>query len=348
MKITGNSVLVAGAVVLIAALLVGKLPYSKDRSICTQEPRRQEQTVNVKRPPLKPSEKQVMSPSAPTQPADACDGSRTTEYVWPLEDLANEVIDEMRPLDWQRQRFDGRAEHFSKEDLRKARRIVSRYFDNFSKIRSIKFDQSKTCEFLVDNELTRSAISRKHTDAHNYTFRVEATRSPVYLRIQGSLAGGELVAEIVTPAGKFTSGHITYAESFLPAYLDGEKWVNEYSLLKYGDRVKENVSMDYDLPRLAETIGSKDLGNTKYDVVEDKKDDVGLVNTYWFNRNSGMLDFLITRRTKPDTDASPIYSVTMIDYYEANGLYYFKGYVCYDCDFQVKYQENITNLVVSR
>jgi hypothetical protein len=347
MKTRVNRVFIAGIAIAISALLGAKLVYKGKSPIPAQGSSLQVQRLDNQRARPVANDKRAVPQLTLTPPPDAGPASASAEYGQSLEDIADEVIEKIRPAEWKRQRFDGQAEHFSGEDLEKALRIVSRHFDNFSKIRSVRFEQVRRCEFPADNELARSEIARKRSDAHNFAFTVEANRAPAYLKIQGFLANGEQVEEIVTAAGKFTSGHIRYAESFMPAYLDGERWVVEYSLLTHGDRVQEDRRMDYDLPELAEPLRSKDLENSRYDVIEDIKDDVGLVNTYWFNRETGMLDFLITRRSTPKKDENPTYSAAMIDYYRVDGIYYFKSYMAYDCDFHLRYEENITDLVLN-
>ena len=99
--------------------------------------------------------------------------------------------------------------------------------------------------------------------------------------------------EIITPAGKVSSGHWGQGASLVPPYLDGERNFLEKRILKYGDSVRENISMDYDLPGLAEAVKTKDVKNARYDLIEQTIEDDGYTTTYWFNRETGMLDFVI-------------------------------------------------------
>jgi hypothetical protein len=339
-----NRTILSGVIVGVGILLGVALLYALKRSVAAPELRVEANKPEDSPPQPKPSNENDKHIAAQTQP----ETERPKQILdnVSLDEIAQDVIEEVKALDWPgRVRFDGKALYFSAEDLEKAKRIVSRYFDNFSKIRSVTFKQCSTSEVLDDTQLTRS-YAEKRIALDNSVMHIKAVRNPMYLKITGTTGDGKEIDEVVTPAGKLTSGHIGFAESFIPTYLDGERWFFEYSLLKAGDRVREDVVMDLQLSILQDWFKRKDLENTRYDAIEDIKDDVGLINTYWFNRETGMLDFLITTHVKANRRDNPIYSVLAIDYYDIDGTYYFKNFVCYDCDFQIKHEENITDLVL--
>jgi hypothetical protein len=266
-----------------------------------------------------------------------------------LDDIAGDVLTKYRDSDWKRAKFDGQALYFSPEDLAKAERIVARYGVNFAGIDRLSMTYTARRVLLDKNFEEKEEPGRSGPNPlADCTLRIEAVRSPLFFSMKGESTDGYEIEEIVTPAGETSGKNRTFghAASLIPTYLDGEQLFIAASLLKYGHRVLENQSMDYDIPVLKEALAAGSVGDRRYDVIVQEKDN-GFNNTYWFNCDSGMLDFYITERREPAKGEPRVYSAVMLNYYCHEGTYYFRDVAIYDGDCRIKSEYRFTDLVLN-
>jgi hypothetical protein len=317
-----------GAVIVICALLSSTLVNKQAPSSPVQEDRHETQARTT----------EVLQPKTNKEV--------TTEYDRLLEEVSTDIIERIQPITWYRQRFDGKAEGFSDEDLVKAKKIVSTYYNNFSKIKSIRFHELKATKALKDNRFTRFYINKRKS-GDNYSRDIAITRDPLYFKITGIDGTGSEIEEIITPLGKVTSGHMGRGESWIPFYLEGERAFMEAGILKYSTSVKENMTMDYKPSGLEEFIAAKNIEQAKYDVIEHLKSEKGFRRTYWFNKETGMLDFAIAIKLDPKEKENPFYDATVIEYYVHDGIYYPKHVVHFGKNYQIRREEQITDLTIN-
>ncbi len=67
----------------------------------------------------------------------------------------------------------------------------------------------------------------------------------------------------------------------------------------------------------------------------------------WFNRATGMNDFLIERKTAPSEGENPIYSATVFEYAHAGDVYYVTHVLGKSLDYQIEREGRITGLTVN-
>lgn len=351
-----NKIIILALIILICVVLGNILIPKREHSTPTQDTNtKAEVTVDNSAGQTKPvlggkGNETQLRPVEVSQTSDVAQtkakSAAQTKDEQLLEEIATDIIERLQPIDWKRREFDGKPEDFSQADFVIAKRVVSRYLDNFSQIDSISFHETKALTALVDNEFTKMFIEKSRA-AGNHSFDIAVTRTPLHFKMTGINGDGEEVEEIVTTVGKISSGHFGRGASWIPRYLDGERYFSEFAVLKFGDYVKENMTMDYDLPKLKEHVKAKNIEEVKYDVLEHVKSDMGIRRTYWFNKNTGMIDFAIGIKLNPKKDENPFYDATVIDYYEHDGVYYPKSSISFKKDYQVKREEHITNLVIN-
>jgi hypothetical protein len=265
-----------------------------------------------------------------------------------LDEITDEIISTVRPIEWQRAEFDGYPENFSYEDFEKAKVITKKYFDNYSKVQTVEFTMTRERIALTTNEFTKWFLGEGKSRTDNYSVEVQLARSPLYLKMSGAFANGEEFQEIVTPAGKISSGHFGRGASWVPHWLGGEKFFLERAVLKYGSSVKENVSMDYELPKdFKEHFDLSSYKNNTYDVIESVHEDIGTTRSLWFNRKTGMLDFSISKKLDVKEGEIPFFDFCVITYGEVDGIYYPVSFVGLDNNFSTKQVEKMNGLVIN-
>jgi len=265
------------------------------------------------------------------------------DVVSVLDDGESDLL----PIGWTRPRFSGKPEEFTPEDFTKARTILDRYFGNFSRIGSISFRHEKKTSALEDNDFTRKFLRvRKAVD--NWTVDVEITRSPLYFRMEGALGDGRSIKEIVTPAGKISSGFFRSGESNIPVYLEGEELFSEALLLKHGDRIERARTMDLELPGLEDSVARAWQDRTQYDVIVLYQDaPPKLRRDFWFSRDTGMVEFVVAWLDVPDPKDRSLYDATAVTYCRAGDVLYPRRTVRYLRDYQLLHEEDVHDLVIN-
>jgi hypothetical protein len=106
-----------------------------------------------------------------------------TEYDPLLGEIATEIREKIKPIEWKKREFDGMPKRFSIEDFQKAKKLISRFNDNYTKINSFSFHETKRTVALVNDETTKASIEKRKA-ADNHSFDIEFTRDPLYVHRQ--------------------------------------------------------------------------------------------------------------------------------------------------------------------
>jgi len=334
-------IIVSRAVVLLVGLVLGSLMLLRmvSRSAPDAAPRVGQPAEEAKR---------EVPGEAAQQEGEAATASSVDESD--IRRVIDGATSEIKPTDWQMPAVEGGPGRFSAEDYAKARELIDRYLGNFSRIHSLKLHHETVTTGEVENDFTEEYLRTRPMD--NSSFDLEITRQPVFFKMTGIQGDGEHVREVVTPVGKISSGHLGRGESWVPYYLDRSPGLANRTLLNLGKYVHENVPMNLDLPALGDVLQETNIKKHTYDVIEainlgPPRDVVWLSTTYWFNRDTGMLDLVIRRRVQPAKEEPAIYGATLVDYYDLGGIYYPKRIVGYSFDGQIRREERMTKVVAN-
>jgi len=248
-----------------------------------------------------------------------------------------------RPILWQEALYDGKAEHLSDADRHEAEAIVARYFANFARIQSIQFRHTGKITALSHRWGTGSYVRKQRKCADN-DFEVDARRAPLYLRMSGQMGGGPF-DEIVEADGVISSGKIDYAESFVPAFLDGVGAVSKAGI-KEVTRVRRGLLLNERIAWLEPWLSARSP-RTRYDVLEYQKKNHGrnYNHTQWFNQKTGMLDFIIVRDLDHEDD--PYARVAAFAYQHAGGIAYCRDIVTISRDPDFQTEESVSALIIN-
>ena len=334
-------VLLAGGVCLaIVFFLFYLFSFAPQSSVRGPVPVESEQQVPAGR---ETDDTHALRPGAPEQPHPG-PAPLSDAVGIELPGLVDGTVSEPVPTVWRRPRFDGVPEGFSKEDFAKAEPILLRYERNFSHIGSLSLHHRRVVTAAEDTPTSAAMQSRAAAD--NWSVAVEATRSPAYFRMEGSISEGRDVSELITPAGKTSNGTLGVGESWVPAYLDGESLLQVAVLLKYGDGIDQGRRMDLKLPGLeAFTAGAR---ATEYDVITMLVDaPPELEKGFWFSHETGMADFVVARQVNAKSGEPSIYDAMAIQYRNVGGIYYPEHTVRYYMGYQLRGEEWFTDLTVN-
>ena len=283
----------------------------------------------------------VRSDSAEHLAADESETVERQNFQTVGEDVIDNSLKALQPVVWREPIFDGEPENFSPEDFVKAKEVLARYDANFSAIKSMSLRYQKLETGLANLASARPAID----DMATMSFDIEATRAPLFFRLRGRIGKVDGVEEIITPAGKISSGHFGFGGSAVPAYLDGEGYFSGAALLKHGDCVRSNVPMEYALPGLAE-LAEKAKGKM-YDVILLAEDGSDVTDEYWFDQEAGMLGFVVQRKGHADTGANPFCLARGFEYQSVGEIHYPKRIVSCEYDGQTKSEAHYADLVIN-
>jgi len=275
---------------------------------------------------------------------DDIDLEKATEVI--LE-AVEEITDKIKPVVWQQPDYSDLPKNLSGEDLETAKRLLSRFSENFSKIVSLSLHHEQKLTAVVDREYTRNALERPG----GFSYRVEYAASPFYFKMQGTYEGEDF-KEIITPAGKISSGQVGRGASWIPQYNSGAFCFNLGTsyVLAEADSLEEDVAFTMNPPGLEEYAKRATDKAALYDVIVDyrKQAVVGgdLLTKFWINKKTGMVDFVTDERIPPKDD-NIFYSATAYEYEKTGEVYYLKKRVLFTKDCRLKFEDSYTDISIT-
>jgi len=273
------------------------------------------------------------SQGASTQPAsrNAAPVELTDEV---FNQMAKDIAETIQPIRWHRPEFDGKTE-LTPEELAKVKAVTARHFSNYQRIGSIRLRAKQTITQLVDSIKTRLYLAQ-HRGINSFDLEITAMRNPQYFAMRGRRGDVQNFREIITPAGKFSSGQVGMGESFIPQYLDGEMYFLEGTLLQRG-HLREGVAWTLPAPSQEFESYLNKQPQARYNVIENLKRIDGYLVSYWFSEETGLLERVafhgIDKQDKPNRLAA----LTAIEYAPSNGVQYVKRAIILDNEIGVRY-----------
>ena len=269
-----------------------------------------------------------------------------------LDAAVEKATPKLQPVVWKKPRFDHMPDKFSPEDRQKAELILSRYFDNFSEISSLSVHHEQRLTALADTKRTRMLLTGWKNS--NFSYSVEAVRTPLYFKIKGEMGGKEL-EEIITPAGKISDGRLGRGASWIPKYLDGKTGgsiPDRDFTFKLAGQVEIDVEMDENPPGLEEYTKKARENGVRYDVIVVERKDPGaggydVLTKYWFNRDTGMMDFATHLKITDKPTEQPWDAASAHEYCNAGGVYYPKHFVDIGMYLPMRWEEHFTDIVIN-
>jgi hypothetical protein len=253
--------------------------------------------------------------------------------VFPEEFIA-EAIRDLQPIVWTKSRFVENIGGLSPEQLAEARSILTRYAANFRQISSLSFRLEQ--ETVEVGEESLPAVVRDRS----YSASVTATRVPPSLHVAGADRNGNEILEILTPAGKISSGWFGLGGSQTACYIDGEFFFSEGGLLELAANVRHGMKMQHRIPYLATYVDA--IGDGTYDVIGVASARSGAVREFWFCEETGMLHFAVGRS---GTGAGHSFSeAVVVEYQEVEGIRYPRHWLRYESDRQIAAEAFIRQL----
>ena len=252
-----------------------------------------------------------------------------------FDKLATEIAETIKPNVWKRPEFDGQSDRLTSEQLAKVKAIAARHFSNFQRIGSLQMRATQTISALVDNKEANGYVKARQM-ADNYDLEITGTRNPQHFAMRGRMGNDNSVREVITPAGKLSSGHVGFGESFIPAYLEGEQYFLELTLLKCGSSVQEGVP--WTLPAPSQEFDSflNSQPQARYSVIKNLNQGDGLMESYWFNEQSGLLERVTIHNLDDQGRPKQMTAMTAIEYAPYNGVPYVKRSLTYGIKMQVR------------
>jgi hypothetical protein len=271
------------------------------------------------------------SQGASTQPAsrNAAPVELTDEV---FNQMAKDIAETIQPIRWHRPEFDGKTE-LTPEELAKVKAVTARHFSNYQRIGSIRLRAKQTITPLVDNAETRRYVKNRF-GIDSFDLEIIATHNPQYFAMRGRWGDDNNVREIVTPAGKFSSGHVGMGESWITAYLDGEIFP-ELSLLQCG-HLREGVAWTLPAPSQEFESYLNKQPQARYSVVQTFNRDDGWVQSHWFNEQTGLLERTAMHELDKNGNPTKLWSFSVIEYAPYNGVQYVKRSLVYGQKMQVR------------
>jgi len=265
------------------------------------------------------------------------------DFLVGLSAWSADIPGQPEPLRWEPPTF-GEPSGLAPEDAKVAHQVIDRYKANFQKINSLSFEETQVQTF-TDKKLEEDFAERKGID--NYTQTVELRRAPLYYKAQGTGGDGSIINQVVTPAGSFTDGSRGMPESWIPTYLDGEFLYAPGGILQLCDRLRRDVPMDLEVPEMAQLGHDPSQTSNRYDVLENDCPDYGFRRSFWFNRQTGMLDYVIGKKVVKPASGSDTYEVIVNSYYEKDGVFYLRKSAALGRECQAKVIREFHSLVLN-
>ena len=291
----------------------------------------------------------IQAPSKPIQPGQTLPVGEPPKEVSLESDLSGS-IDELiehssaiiRPVDWKPAKYEGPT-LFSDEDLQKVTSLIAGYRNNFQKIDTLSFLEKTEIFAPSETEWSRKYMAQRKNEGMPETssLTVQATRFPLYFKMEGTSTEGGHADFTITPAGQLNNGTFGRGESWQANLFDGEDLAfYEYTIWECGTKVHEHQEMNLEVPVVGElakeygvegepfTVIESDLGLT--DWWEGMPDDASVPcrETVWFNERTGMPQFVIRERTDDVPEGTNRYTrVKAVKYGEAEGVFYPKEIV---------------------
>ena len=101
---------------------------------------------------------------------------------------------------------------------------------------------------------------------------------------------------------------------------------------------------------LKDIIKANKIDKARYDIIEKNQEiseDLSIRKTYWFNRETGLLELGLGFKLNPKEDENPFYEAFVITYYDVNGIHYPKQILGYYKDFRLNREETVTELEIN-
>jgi len=256
------------------------------------------------------------------------------------------------PTAWQRYQASDKSRYMPPAKAAKVKLILDRFYANFSKIQTLKLHYVEKLRLSVPSSLTgardiASAFNYVKTrkDANNRIEDVDCTREPVYFHIDYTEADGSKRGWTLAPDEKDTV-RWSHARSWIQGYMDGD-FVLVYILAEHGADIKTDVTMDYDLPGLESYVKRARAAHARYDIVDEDAPQMGVKKEYFFNRETGMLDFCVTHMADPPGSAMKLDCGQAWEYWNVGDIYYPKSERWGDLHFTVHGDATWTGLVIN-
>jgi len=227
----------------------------------------------------------------------------------------------------------------SDADLATARSVVSRYAANFAKMSSLSFHREQSA-WRVSQDGSRSPLR-----ALDVALDVEVTRQPPYLQVSGKDGDGRAIEETVTPVGRVSNGYYSAGENQVPFYMDGEVLFRPGDLLERADRVQTDSAMTKSLPGLQDYVDAH--RGSRYDVLALTVAASGTSWEFWFNRESGLVDFAICYAPAVSGKELALREAAAVEYQIAGGGLYWRRWELCDYSTGIEQSNEVTRLLVN-